>query len=730
MFLLLYTIMSSLFCVEIASATEAVVTYGIKRAKGTIKIDGVLDEPTWACDSAGQFRQKFPSDSIPMLGRTIVRALYDEHYLYISAVCYDSTGEDRIIQSLQRDFELNRSDNFAVVVDPIGNFQTGYVFSVSPLGVQSEGVLEFSGAFGSNAVWDNVWHCEATIHDGYWIAEMAIPFNSLRFKENQKSWAVNFTRRNLVVGEEGSWSPVPRNFSLLYLPFAGKLEWDEAPKPGMSLSIVPFATTSFNRVEKERLDISGNRIGSLSSYDTKPNAGLDVKYGLTSSLNLDVSINPDFSNAQVDQFVTNLDRFELFFPERRLFFLENSDLFSSFGFRKIRPFFSRRIGLNSRGSQIALPVGVRLTGSVDSTLRIGVMNVMQSQDTALGKAHQNYTVAAVQRNVGGLSNIAGILVNREGFGDKSDARDYSRVAGLDYNIRSDDGSLFGKIFYHRLFSPSQGDGKFATAGWLHYEDRSKMLEWNHEYIGENYSPDVGFVVRRNVVRLEPHAEYRWNPNGTIVNQSWVSINHDGYYNTDMKQLDHNSWINVNTVFTNLSQLDFSFHNTAVKLLTPFDPIQAKKDLLNSGWYNWLRANISYSSDFRTPFNLTVWGSAGGFYSGTNINGGVQLNYRIQPYGTIGVFAEHQKITLPGDFGTSYLTLIRCVLNLSLDRLLLITSNIQLATQTRRLEVNHRLQWRFLPMSDLFFVYTEQYDSSAMSVLSRGFVFRANYWFNL
>ena len=203
------------------------------------------------------------------------------------------------------------------------------------MGVQREGLLSNGGGQGVTTIWDNKWTSEVKQFEDKWIVEMAIPFKSLRFKSGVDTWRINFSRNDLKRNENSVWSPVPRNFNVASLAFTGKLKFDEPKKKTSSnISIIPYVTAG----------VSQDYLTQTKEQYTY-NGGLDAKIALSSSLNLDLTINPDFSQVEVDRQVTNLSRFSIFFPERRNFFIENSDLFERFGFRQIRPFFSRNIGL-------------------------------------------------------------------------------------------------------------------------------------------------------------------------------------------------------------------------------------------------------------------------------------------------------------------------------------------------------------------------------------------------
>ena len=231
--------------------------------------------------------------------------------------------------------------------------------------------------------------------ENQWIGEMAIPFKSIRYKSGSKEWGINFSRLDLKANEKSAWAPVPRQFPSVSLAYTGVLVWDEAPPiQKNNISLIPYVL-GYADEEKSTFKIGG-----------------DAKFSLTPSLNLDLTINPDFSQADVDQQVTNLDRFELFFPERRQFFIENADLFANFGYSTIRPFFSRRIGLGT-----PIQAGARLSGNIDNNWRVGLMNIQTQENEDIGLPQQNFSVFTLQRKVQARSNINLMLVNKESFKD-------------------------------------------------------------------------------------------------------------------------------------------------------------------------------------------------------------------------------------------------------------------------------------------------------------------------
>ena len=391
------------FLLPLVGVAQDVRMMRIKKAEGKIILDGDLSETDWqAADLAKNFQQTFPFDSSLAATNTEVMLTYDDKNLYVGAVCYDPIEGKHVIQSLKRDFSFPVSDAFAIFIDPFDDGANGFSFSVNPLGVQREGTLENGGGFGVSTAWDNRWFSEVKIENGKWIVEMKIPFKSIRYKSDISEWGINFARNDLKQNESSTWSWVQRGQNVANLAFTGKLIWDAPPKKaGSNVSLIPYGIVGVNQ------DYQGEN-------ETKVpwNLGMDAKIAVTSSLNLDLTIRPDFSQVEVDRQVTNLSRFSLFFPEQRQFFIENNDLFARFGFSRIRPFFSRRIGLES-GNIVPILGGLRLSGKINKNWRIGFMSMQTEGGVPEGTRSRNFTVAAVQRRVFKRSNIGLIFVNKK-----------------------------------------------------------------------------------------------------------------------------------------------------------------------------------------------------------------------------------------------------------------------------------------------------------------------------
>ena len=293
----------------------------ISSAEDPITLDGILNEPAWElADIATDFYQNFPADDKAATSQVEVRTTFDANFMYFGIICYDATPGPYIVASLKRDFSWRQTENISIYLDPFNDRTNGFNFSLSPYNVQREGLI--SGGVEISDNWDNKWYSKVTNYEDRWVAEIAIPFKTIRYKEDLTEWNLQFIRNDLKTGQRTSWINVKQQFRPNNLAFAGKLIWKQPPPPsGVNISLIPYV---LGKATKD----------SEAGTDTEfgGNAGFDAKVAISSSLNLDLTVNPDFSQVEVDQQVANLQRFELFFPEKRQFFLENSDLFANSGF--------------------------------------------------------------------------------------------------------------------------------------------------------------------------------------------------------------------------------------------------------------------------------------------------------------------------------------------------------------------------------------------------------------
>jgi len=689
----------------------------IKQTGETIKVDGLLNEESWkGTERAGNFTRVTPVDTGFAVAQTVVYITYDKSYLYVGAVCFDPLPGKRPVESLRRDFEFNRNDNFRVHLDTYNNLTNGYAFGVSAAGAQCDGVIVNGSQ--SSFTWDTKWKSEVKSYDDRWVAEMAIPFRSLRYFGGENEWGINFGRLDLKTNEKSAWAPVPRQFPHNSLPYAGTLLWDKPlDKAGLRLSFIPYATS---RVIKD------TEAGHPVSW--KWNAGFDTKMILSTSMNLDLTVNPDYSQVEEDRQQTNLDRFELFYPERRQFFLENSDLFANLGNSQAQPFFSRRIGLN-----VPVNFGGRLTGRIGNKWRIGMMDIQTgSKGDYLSS---NYAVAVLQREIFSRSSIVGFLVNKEITQSYSDAEftgyRYNRVAGLEYNFATADNRWQGKAFWHQSFYPGSDRNAAAFSGNIGYSSQYLKAAISQSWIGSDYIAEAGYIRRTGIYKITPSVSYLFYPSKSerIISHG-PGASFDVILDPRFNLTDRETELSYTIGWRDKSQLSVSLQEEFVQLDRDYDPTNTGGEKLAAGdRFQWKSATAEFTSDARRLFNYALNAGIGGYYNGNRWFVSGLMNYRVQPYGSIGMSVNYNDISLPGPYNSARLVLLGPTMDITFTDNLFLSAFVQYNNQIDNLNMNIRFQWRFAPVSDLYIVYTGNSYTGDFTNKNRGLVVKLSYWFN-
>lgn len=697
----------------------------IEKSAGPIKVDGILDEEAWKlAEVADNFHRVLPIDTGFADSKTAVYLTYSEDKMFIAVICYDNLPGEDIVESLRRDFSFGGNSNFLVFIDPFDDKTNGFSFGASRAGAQWDGLLADGGNTGVDLKWDNKWDLAVTDSGDKWIIEMGIPFKTIRYKEGIRTWGINFSRLDLKRNEKSSWTPVQRQFPTSSLAFTGRLEWDAPPpKAGTNISLIPFVLGSAAK------DFESNG-PDKQSFD----AGFDAKIAVTSSLNLDLTFNPDFAQAEVDEQITNLDRFELFFPEKRQFFLENSDLFANFGFDRMRPFFSRRIGLES-----PIVAGARLSGKISKDWRLGLMNITTAKVDSTQIPAQNYTVFALQRRVFARSNISLIVTNRDAIkldelefdSTAANQNQYNRLIGLDYNLASKDNVWTGKFFLHKSISPETQNNDLAHGVNLSYKIQTFKAEWNHEIVGENYNAEMGFVPRTGFYRISPKMSYDIYPRSTVVNWHGPRIENTTFWDKNFNRTDNEFEVRYEILWLNRAKAQIRYRQYYIKLQDPFDPTNSGGVTLPAGSdYDWQTMRLSFTSDARKRFNYDISTGYGGYFNGSRASASGKITYRYQPFGSISVNVSYNNIQMPDPYKDAEFFLIGPKLDLTFTDKIFFTTFVQYNNQANNLNINSRFQWRFKPVSDFFIIYTDNYVPENMMAKNRALVVKLNYWLNL
>ncbi len=693
----------------------------IRKTSLPIKIDGIMDEAAWQqADKTSDFHMVLPMDTSLARVKTEVRMTYDDKNIYLVATCYNKVAGPYFVESLRRDFSFGKNDNFLLFMDPFDDQTNGFSFGANAEGAQWDGTMSNGASVDLN--WDNKWTSSVKNDEEKWVFEMALPFKTIRYKKGITKWGINFSRLDLKTTEKSSWTPVPRQFPTASLAYSGNLVWDNPPPdPGTNISFIPY-------VLGEAFKTYGNN--KKPNFEKK--VGADVKIGLTSALNLDLTFHPDFSQVEVDRQVTNLDRFELFFPERRQFFLENGDLFANFGYSSIRPFFSRRIGLG-----VPIKAGARMSGKLNEDWRIGVMDMQTDNVEKTGLPDQNFAILSLQRKVFARSNIGVLFVNKQSINynptdsTKPVYNNYNRNLGLEYNLASSNNVWTGKAFILKSFAPGKSGNDVVHAANLQYNSRKWTVSLQEELVGRNYTAEVGYVPRTNYFKLNPVVSRLFFPSkGTILSHG-PKLSSINYFNTNFKSTDYVHILTYAVNFRKTNNMSLSYFNEYVKLLQPFDPTNSGKDTLARGTeHYWQGIFAEYASKPQSVFTYSFNTRLGSYYqNGNRTNVTAEIGYRIQPYVSMMLNTSYNHIKLPQPYGITEFWLVGSKLDVTFTNKLFFSTFFQYNQQSKNINLNSRFQWRYKPASDLFLVYTDNYYPAPFSVRNRAFVLKLNYWWN-
>ncbi len=684
-----------------------------------IIIDGVLDEVNWGlAPVATHFIQNEPEPGEPASEQTEVRILYDNENIYFGFHMRESRMEGLVINELDRDFDTQTADTVTVILDTFHDERNGYQFSTNAAGAKFDAQMINEGR-ATNVDWDGIWFVKTSrLADG-WIAEVAIPLKTLNFQTTDvQTWGMNFHRRLRSNGrnEDSYWAPLPRIFDIQRVSLAGTLEDLEEIRPGANLKIKPYVLGSLLKTG----DLSSKLDGEL---------GLDVKYGIKNSFTLDFTYNTDFSQVEADEQQINLTRFDLFFPEKRDFFLENSGIFqfSTSGqyaqSSDMLFFFSRRIGLSDNGEAIPILGGARLTGRA-SDWEVGFINMQQSEFQA--NPSTNFTVARVRRNILANSDIGIMINNKEVSGSH-----YNRVLGADANFR------FGQAFsvngyLAKSFSPTAGKDTKSMAYnvGLNYEDGTYDISARYTGIQENFTNEMGFVPRTGIRKFWVFAAYSWRPASI---RRWVRslrphvpltyiVDPEGRVET------REVGFHLNAFFQDGSLIEAGVNPTLENIKRPFRISSANSIWVPAGLYKFTSYFIRAESDASRPLSASGRFELGDYYGGYKHSYTVGANYRVNYKLNISFNYTHNNISLPQPNGHFKTNLFRARFNYSFSTNMFLKALVQYNSDRQQWSSNIRFNLIHRPLSDFFLVYNEQRDERSGALLDRAVIAKFTYMF--
>ena len=717
------------------------ITYGqvdkktvyVKYIQEEITIDGKLNESSWSsAKPATNFFQYFPTDTAQAKQQTEIRFLFDDKNLYVG-IKVNARDKDYVVPSLRRDFRAGGNDNITLLFDTFNDGTNAFVFGSNPMGVQREVLISGGGnsVDGFNTAWDAKWFSETVIHDDHYILEWAIPLYSFKYREGETQWRFNSYHFDTQDNERNTWIRIPQNQTIFSLAYMGDMIFEKPlGKSKSPIWVAPFINGFSGR------DFESNESTNTFSF------GGDARLTVANSLNLDLTVNPDFSQVEVDQQVTNLTRFEIGLPERRQFFIENSDLFGDFGnSRDSNPFFSRRIGIarnkNDETIENKIIAGARLSGKINNNLRLGFLNMQTQEDLDNEIPSVNNTVISLQQKMFSRSNLNFLFINKQATKDYTflaPEDTYNRVIGMDYRLASADNTWSGRYFFHQSFSPGVSSKDYSAGFNTQYNDRTFGVRLSGVFVGDNYRSDLGFIRRTDIFKINPQFELKfWPKKGAIQRHSFqFTPIYLWRPNLNFELSDYTVISRWSANFQNTAELRVSMFNRFTKLYDPFDPTRTDGgiELPGNADYYYTNLEVDYRSDRRKVIAYQLTPSIGQFYNGRRYSMRASMNWRAQPFLSGSIQMQYDRIELPDPYPSASILLVGPRFDVTFSKSVFWATFIQYSNQRENFSVNTRLQWRFAPLSDLFIVYNDNYNTTIISPRFRSINLKLTYWLNI
>jgi hypothetical protein len=663
-------------------------------------IDGdVLNDPAWnGVSPTSGFIQKTPNTGRPVSEKTEVYIAYTADTLYFGVVCYDREPERIVVADSRRDSELEETDSFQIILDTYGDEQTGFVFGTNPVGIEYDGQVTREGegsafsAGGFNKNWDAVWEVSAQISDIGWTAEFAIPFTTLRYPgAEEQVWTLNMQRNIRRHNEQSFWSPIPIQFSIYRLALAGSVSGLQVPSQ-RNLKLLPYVLGEVQQENRE-----------TTTTDNNFEFGIDLKYSITPSLTLDATYNTDFAQVEVDDFQVNLNRFNIFFPEKRPFFLENAGYFSVGVPQEVELFFSRRIGIGPEGEVVPIIAGARMSGKLAQKYNLGAL-YMRTEAVPGVTQENGFAVARLSRDFPNRSYLGGIVVSRRGYGSDSED-DYNHTFSLDgqWGI-GDYGLIQGFVAKTETPGADEGEHAFQLAG--NYDSEKWSYSASYTEVADDFNPEVGFLTRRGyrkpsaffmrrirpadllgLLEIRPHASY---------NGYW---DFDGFQETGFLHLDtHWEWRSSYELHTGVN-----FTREGVK-----EAFEIYPDIsVSPGTYDNVEAQIVFYTNRGAPVAFNMRTVIGGFFGGDRVSLTPALTFRIGDTFNAEFAWNYNDIDLPEGAFEANLGQLR--LSYSFSTLINLQALIQYNDRDDIWGANLRFAWLRTANSGLYIVYSENQD---------------------
>ena len=679
-------------------------------------IDGeILEETLWnQVFPIRDLKQIKPNYGAPASEKTEIRIAYTSKTLYIAVVCFDTAPEKIVVSDSRRDADLNDDDSFLFIIDTYNDQQNGFLFGTNADGMEydaqidNEGEGNFSAnrqqggvVGGTNINWDASWEVKTKKGNFGWSAEFAIPLRSIRFNGGEnKTWGINFQRNISKRSETAYWANLPLGFDIKRLSLAGKMHGLNLKSP-KNLKIIPYGLAQSVQNNHPR-----------KSTSSKSAFGGDIKYSLTPGLTLDMTYNTDFAQVEVDEQQVNLDRFNLFFPEKRPFFLENAGQFSVGSPGEVDLFFSRRIGIGENGSLVPIIGGSRVSGKIGQT-NVGLLSMFTDEvPTASGEldiVKNNYSVARVNHDFAAKrSSIGGVFINRSGIGNELD---YNRVFAMD-----------GKLGIGKKAQLSGYVSKSTTPGITSNDHAFKFLavyNWNgwnlragYTEVGEGFNPEVGFLLRSAFKKPEFLIFKQWRPKNTgKLLEVRPHVSYRGYWNFQNTQETGFLHVDNHWVWESGFEIHTGINFTRETVLSAF-PIS--KVTVETGEYNHQELQFVLMTNANRKFYFQTRTLIGGYFGGNRISSTNKATFRLgDKFNIEGIF-NYNRLKLPEGDANVLITGAR--LAYSFTPRMFLQSLVQYNNVSNITSVNARFGWLRNANTGLFVVINIIKDTDYLDAL--------------
>ena len=647
----------------------------VRVPNGRIAVDGVLNEEEWQLATpAADFVQQQPVEYGTPTEPSEVRFLYDDDNLYVGALLHDDDPGRLITNELTRDFAARDGDLFVLALDTFHDLRNAYGFQTNPGGAWRD-TQSFDEGRTTNANWDGVWSVKTSTVAGGWIVEYAIPFKTLRFpRDDDQQWGLSMMRLIRRKNEVTMWTPIPRQFSQFRMSYGGVLDGIRGVKPGLNLRFKPFATGSVAR--------------RSSTTKRDGDGGFDLKLGLGTGLVLDGTFRTDFSQVEADAQQVNLTRFNLFFPEKREFFLENQGSFQigrTYDTNDLVPFFSRSIGLEA-GSPVPIDGGVRLSGRVGRN-DLGLLNIQTDSD--------NFSVLRYGRQFSGSSTANVFYLGKDGKG-------FNRVGGADFRV-TPHRYLSLDLLAMRSDDSSAGDGG-AWRGGAIFDSNRIQVQGSYTALGGAFRDELGFIPRLGVDIVHGLVMPRFRPASMarVVREWRPQIVYDRYERSGFGVETEAVKPGFTVELQDGSTITATWRNNEEALQAPFRFRSTYS--IAPGRYTFQDGEMSFATSRARTLSWTGGYRTGEFWNGTRdgVSGGVRV--RVNAKVATSATMSRDVVTLAGQSFTSDLLQLR--LDTSFSTRMFLNAFVQYNGLTRDVSSNVRFDFIHHPLSDLFVVYNE------------------------